>query len=103
MGVGTPGLLRKVWRQSESVVDSRFVNGKQWHTLAPLGVSPDGNEWHAWCKPGVKRTGGYMRDYVKKVNENCGVVTIDVCLKRDGSIPREQIEVLKELPASPGK
>ena len=79
------------------IPDSRFINGKQWHILAPLGVSPDGNEWHAWCKPGVKRTGAYMSDYVRKVNEKGGVVTIDVCLKRDGSIPIEQIEVLKAI------
>jgi alpha-L-fucosidase len=79
------------------IPDSRFINGKQWHILAPLGVSPDGNEWHAWCKPGVKRSGEYIRDYVRKVNEKGGVVTIDVCLKRDGSIPIEQIEVLKEI------
>ena len=79
------------------IPDSRFINGKQWHTLAPLGVSPDGLEWNAWCKPGVKRSGGYIRDYVRKVNERGGVVTIDVCLRRDGSIPKEQIDVLKEI------
>ena len=79
------------------IPDSRFINGKQWHILAPIGVPPDGNKHTAWCKPGVNRSGEYMRDYVRKVNEKGGVVTIDVCLKRDGSIPKEQIDVLKAI------
>jgi alpha-L-fucosidase len=79
------------------IPESRFINGKQWHILAPLGVSPDGSGWHAWCRPGIKRTGVYMQKYVKKVNGKGGVVTIDVCLGRDGSIHEDQIEVLREI------
>ena len=77
--------------------DSRFIKGKQWHILAPLGVSADGTEWGGWCMPGVKRQAGYVRDYVKKVNEKGGVATIDVCLKRDGSFFEEQFDVLKSI------
>jgi len=76
---------------------SRFLKGKQWHLLAPIGVSPDETAWNAWCKPGVKRSGAYMREYVRKVNEKGGVVTVDVCLMRDGSFLTDQFEVLKEI------
>jgi hypothetical protein len=38
-----------------------------------------------------------MRDYVKKVNDKGGVVTIDVALYRDGHIGAEQMAVLKQL------
>jgi hypothetical protein len=77
--------------------DGRFSDGAQWHTLAPLGVSPDGSEWGAWCKPGIKRSADYMRDYVRKVNAVGGVVTIDVALYRDGHIDPEQRRLLSHL------
>jgi hypothetical protein len=38
-----------------------------------------------------------MRDYINKVHTNGGVVTIDVCLNRDGSIDKEQLAVLKYI------
>ena len=38
-----------------------------------------------------------MQECIKKVNENGGVVTIDVCLKRNGSLLKEQIDVLKTI------
>jgi hypothetical protein len=75
------------------IPDARFLNGEQWHVLAPLGVDNNGG----WCRPGVKRSGEYMRDYIKKVNERGGVVTIDVLLRRDGSIDPEQLETLRKI------
>lgn len=77
--------------------DARFVDGEQWHILAPLGLSPDGIEYNSWCRPGVKRTGEYMRTYVDQVNQRGGVVSIDILLKRDGSLESDQINVLKEI------
>jgi hypothetical protein len=38
-----------------------------------------------------------MRDYVKTVNACGGVVTVDVCLYRDGSMDPQQLEVLKDI------
>lgn len=79
------------------IPDARFVGGEQWHTLIPLGVSPDGTEWNGWCQPGVKCPADKLRDYVSRVNEKGGVVTIDVCLYRDGTIDPDQLEALKGL------
>ena len=77
--------------------DGRFIDGAQWHTLAPLGLSPDGSEWGAWGKPGVKHSAEYMKNYVEEVNRRGGAVKIDVALYRDGHIDPEQLELLKHL------
>ncbi|MHB1151909.1 MAG: hypothetical protein ACYCWE_05220 [Eubacteriales bacterium] len=78
---------------------SRFIEGSQAHILAPLGVSPDGSPWGGWCKPGVKRSKEYMADYIRRVNEAGGVVTVDVALYRDGSFDSGQLDVLKYVGA----
>ncbi len=77
--------------------DERFIGGAQWHTLAPLGIAPDGSEWGSWAKPGTKHSAEYMVNYVKEVNRRGGAVTIDVALYRDGHIDPEQLELLKQL------
>jgi hypothetical protein len=79
------------------VPKSRFMDGIQTHILAPLGISPDGSEWGGWCKPGCKRTKEHMLDYVKRVNDVGGAVTIDVAIYRDGSFDPAQVEVLKYI------
>ena len=38
-----------------------------------------------------------MMDYIKKVNEKGGVVSIDTCLYDDGHIDWGQYEILKKL------
>ena len=77
--------------------DSRFLGGSQWHTLSFLGVPPDGTAYNGWCQPKSKYTGGYMRDYVEKVHERGGVVTIDLCMYRDGHIDGDQMDVIRAL------
>ncbi len=77
--------------------DERFIDGAQWHTLAPLGIAPDGSEWGAWAKPGCKHSAEHMADYIKEVNRRGGVVSIDAALYRDGHIDPEQLELLKTL------
>ena len=79
------------------IPNSRFIGNAQWHTLSFLGVPPDGSPYNGWCQPGSKYTGEYMRDYVTKVHEGGGVVTIDVCMFRNGEIDKEQMAVLREL------
>lgn len=79
------------------IPESRFVDGAQAHILAPLGMSPDGSPWGGWCKTGCKRDKEYMLDYVKKVNDAGGVVTIDIIIYPDGTYDPEQIEVLKYI------
>ena len=85
------------------VPKSRFINGIQTHILAPLGISPDGLEWSGWCKPGCKRSREYMLDYVRRVNDVGGVVTIDVVIYRDGSFDPAQVEVLRYIGDNIGK
>lgn len=79
---------------------------KQWHILSFLGhisgftlkghkYFPDISE--GWGSAGARYSGEYMREYVKKVNETGGVVTIDAALFRDGTMDAGQIEVLKYL------
>jgi hypothetical protein len=38
-----------------------------------------------------------MADYIRKCNTNGGVVSIDVCLFRDGSIETSHLESLKGI------
>jgi len=77
--------------------EARFINGVQWHTLAPLGLSRDGTEWGSWGTAGAKRDGTYMADYVRGVTERQGIVTIDIGLFRDGHYDSEQLKALKKL------
>ena len=79
------------------VPETRFIDGAQSHILAPLGIAPDGSEWGSWCKPGCKRDGTYMCDYVNKVNAVGGTVTIDIVIYRDGSFDPQQIEILRQI------
>lgn len=74
----------------EDVPDQRFIDGAQWHTLSYL--SPVN-----WGAPGTRYDGAYMRDYVNRVHEKGGVVSIDCAVRVDGSIDPEQLEVLKAI------
>lgn len=76
-----------------------------WHILAFLGLKaaqppmryPYENDGSGWARPGSRYSAQYMYDYVKAVNEKGGVVSIDVCLFRDGTIDLSQVEVLRLL------
>lgn len=75
----------------------RFIDGAQAFMLAPLGVSPTGNEWDEWGRRGAKHDGRYMHDFVSCVNANGGVVTIDVYVSPTGSLDPEQMKVLQKI------
>ncbi len=78
------------------VPKSRFIDGAQAHILAPLGNFPDPNSpWGSWCKPGCKRSKEDVLDYIRRVNEAGGVVTVDIVINRDGSFDPAQIELLQ--------
>ena len=86
------------FNDSYCVPKERFVEGAQAHALIPLGAwIPGVSASFTWCKPGAKRSADYVADYVKLVNENGGVVTIDVAVANDGSWRPEQMEVLKAV------
>ncbi len=67
------------------------------HILAPLGVSPDGSPWGGWCQPGCKCDGQYLRDYIRKVNDKGGVVSVDIHIRYDSTYDPAQLAALAEV------
>ena len=65
------------------------INGKQWHIVSFLGTD--------WFSPAVNYTTSYMSDYINKVNDLGGVVTVDVCVYRNGAIAPAQFSFLKTV------
>jgi len=83
------------------VPKERLVEGAQSFALIPLGAwSKDGAP--GWGCAGCKRAARYVADYVRIVNENGGVVAIDVAVAADGSWLPEQMEVLKAIGRAAG-
>lgn len=74
------------FNELEYVPETRFENGAQNHILAPLGNS--------WWQKEARYDNDYMRNYIKKVNEKGGVVTVDIHVNEDGSFVKEQMESL---------
>lgn len=80
--------------------EGRFKDGAQWHILSFLGHENNyggyfGNAgWGSW---GSKYSPEELYQYVRKVNEKGGVVSIDIALFRDGSFDYAQLEILKAL------
>ena len=82
------------------VPKERFIGGAQAFALIPLGKA-DG--WSAgWGRPGCKRSSEYVANYVRMVNDNGGVVAIDVMVMPDGSWDAEQFKVLKAVGRATG-
>jgi len=82
------------------IPEARFIDGAQWHMLAPLGLPPEGkNCYEAWCKPGVKYGGAYLREYIDKVNSHGGVVTVDIWIDQTGGTHFDptQVETLRSM------
>ena len=65
------------------------IQGKQWHLVTYLGKT--------WAQPGVRFTQNQYLDFINNVNKNKGVTTLDVCLKRDGSIDSSQVRFIKSI------
>lgn len=73
----------------------RFYGNAQAHILAPLGNGEC--KLGRWGTFGLIRDGEYLIDYIKKVNEAGGVLTIDIGVYRDGKFDEEQKETLKRV------
>ncbi|MCC6145311.1 MAG: alpha-L-fucosidase [Candidatus Hydrogenedentes bacterium] len=73
----------------KDIPDSRWRDGKQFHVLSYLGDQ--------WCGFGCRYSLEELAAYVSKCNAVGGVVSIDVGLYRDGSIPPDQLALLKQL------
>ena len=72
----------------------RFYKNAMAHILAPLGIHNNGIGT-GWASTGLRNDGKYLTEYIKKVNDIGGVVSIDIALNRDGSFDFEQLETLK--------
>ena len=73
----------------------RFINGKaQAHILAPLGTG-DSGIGATWGSFGLGYTKEYIADYIRRVHDAGGVVTLDIGVYRDGSLDEEQVSALK--------
>jgi hypothetical protein len=76
----------------KDIPEGRWLAGEQWHILSFLGCSHQG-----WAVPGSKYKKQELAEYVRRVNERGGVVSIDVMLCRDGGLDRSQLEMLKAV------
>jgi len=76
----------------KEIPQKSLTNENQWHILSYFGT------W--WGQSGTRFKKPYMIDYIKKVNDNGGVVSIDVMLYRDGSIDQTQLLLLKAIKAA---
>ncbi len=76
------------------VPDTAFVDGARAHFLIPLGT----DEYNVgWRNHGVKRSHEHVKDYVRKVHEAGGVVTIDIYVDRYGHFDEDQMAVLRGI------
>ncbi len=55
----------------------RYIKGVQWHIATFLGKD--------WANPGIRFTDIVLSNYIKAIKFYGGVVSIDVCVLRDGS------------------
>lgn len=86
-----------------AIPPSRFIDGAQAFTLAPLGkLQPGKEKFGAWGRYGCKRSGKFLDHYINCVNEAGGVVAVDIALNRDGSLDSEQVEALKQIKVDRG-
>lgn len=80
------------------IPSARYIDGAQAFILAPLGIAEDpANIWGRWCRPGASHDHDYLKNYVERVHEAGGVVTIDIKISADSSWDPEQIRVLKGI------
>ena len=77
------------------IPEQRFYGNAQTHILAPLGVRE--GTIGCWGMFGVKRDAEYLTDYMKRLHEAGGVLTIDIGVYRDGKFDEEQMETLKKV------
>lgn len=72
--------------------------GKQWHIFSYLGYDHATFGVHdGWGKPGCRFTKEYLYQFVKAATDKGGVVTIDVCMDRYGTLDQEQFTAIKGL------
>ena len=70
------------FNEFEFIPEGRFTDGLQNHIFAPIGST--------WGKDDARYTREYMRDYIRKVNAQGAVVTVNVKIYTDGSFSAPQ-------------
>jgi hypothetical protein len=77
---------------------AQLTEGAQSHILSFLGIpNHPAAVYDGWGARGCKYSIEYLMKYVKQVNTLGGVVSMDVCMYRDGRIDPDQLRVLKML------
>lgn len=81
----------------EDVPAAPFIGEQRWHILTHIGKSQTMYEYEGWARSGTRYTAEYMQDYYRKVHAHGGVISVDVCVYRDGHIDPDQIAVLAQM------
>lgn len=83
----------------EDVPVQPFIHNTKcrWHILSHLAKAPGQEAYNGWGQPGSNYTPEYLREWYTKVHEHGGVVSIDMCVFRDGHIDEEQMRVVSAL------
>jgi len=79
------------------VPQTPMIDGALPHILAPLGKSADGNPWGGWGEAGTIHDNAYMKDYVHRVNEAGGIVSVDIQIRYDSTFDADQLDVIRGL------
>ena len=78
--------------------EEREIGGVIPHVLSFLGIPAQPVKvYEGWGKPGCKYSPEYLRAYVDCFNQLGGVVSLDACLHRDGTIDSAQRKALAAL------
>lgn len=72
-----------------SVPSAQYINGVQWHAVTFLGSD--------WGMNNIRFTKLELANYLKACFKYDGVVTLDIFLRRDGSLDNQQKKFLKEI------
>ncbi len=77
---------------------AQMTEHAQSHILSFLGIPNRPVEvYGGWSARGCKYSAEYLLQYVRQVNALGGVVSLDVCMYRDGHIDPDQLRVLRLL------
>ena len=80
--------------------DGNMDENLQWHILSFIAPETGGADvfgYSGWSGLGSKYSKEELHEYVEKVTNAGGAVTVDIAIFRDGSLDKGQLEVLKGL------
>ena len=71
------------------------IDGALSHLLIPLGIDQK-KLAGPWCAPDTAYERAFIQDYIQRVNDAGGIVTVDIYVAPDGSFDPRQTEVLRK-------